>query len=305
MKLAIFGAGNMGQGIAQCFALAGHHVQLHDQSVAQAESAVERIHASVKRRVEAGKQPARDLRLQAGGDVAEAELVIEAVFEDLAVKQALFSDLAKRTKAVLATNTSSFQVADLAVHDRVVGLHFFFPAHVNRLVELVPGTANEAAVSLARNAVESVGKTVIVTKDSPGFAINRFLVPVLNEAARLVDAGHALGDVEASGKAAFGMPLGPFSLMNASGTRVCAHAHETLHQRAGCAPVAESLARLAPDNTPWDVAVGEISDALVSHLQDCLRVQLAWIEKENVASVDDLDLGARVGLGWSVAPSTV
>lgn len=305
MKVSIFGAGNMGRGIAQCFALAGHKVQLHDQSTVQAASAIEQIRASIQRRVDAGKQQPTPLHLEAGGGISETDLVIEAVFEDLEVKKALFVDLAAKTDAVLATNTSSFQVADLAVHDRVVGLHFFFPAHVNRLVELVPGTARNEAVELARTAVESVGKTVIVTKDSPGFAMNRFLVPILNESARLVDAGHPLGVVDASGKTAFGMPMGPFALMNASGTRVCAHAQATLHERAGCKGVAACLAARAQENTHWELANGEVSTELVHHLQASLREQLSWIEKEGVASATDIDLGARVGLGWSRAPSTI
>lgn len=303
MRVAIFGAGNMGAGIAQCFAVAGHDVSLHDQTDEAAQAAVARIHASVQRRVDAGKMAPVQLQLTAGGEL-DAELIIEAVFEDLSVKRALFEQLADHP-AVLATNTSSFQVADLAVHDRVVGLHFFFPAHVNRLVELVPGTATEAAVQLARDAMESIGKTVIVTKDSPGFAINRFLVPCLNEAARMLDEGLDMGTIEASGKAAFGMPLGPFALMNASGTRVCADAQDTLHQRADCEPVASSLAQLAPDNTPWDVQESAPDEALVLRFHECVRTQLAWLQERDVASMVDMDLGARVGLGWTVAPSTV
>lgn len=304
MKIAIFGAGNMGAGIAQCFAVAGHEVSLHDQTEDAAGAAVGRVQTSVQRRIESGKMAPTTLDLCAGGRYDDADLIIEAVFEDLDVKKALFAKLAS-TNSVLATNTSSFQVADLAVNDRVIGLHFFFPAHVNRLVELVPGNATPGAVAIARHAMESIGKTVIVTADSPGFGINRFLVPILNEAALMLDEGIDMGTIEASGKAAFGMPLGPFTLMNASGTRVCAHAQENLHAQADASSLAASLGKLAPDNTPWEIAQGEPDVNLVARFHETLRHQLLWIAEKNVAKVEDLDLGAKIGLGWTVAPSSV
>lgn len=306
MRIAVFGAGNMGAGIAQCFAIAGHKVTLHDQRNETVTAAIARVKSSVQRRVDAGKMAPSTLDLTAGteADATQADLIIEAIFEDLVAKQSLFAKLAS-TKAVLATNTSSFQVADLAVNDRVLGLHFFFPAHINRLVELVPGNANPAAVAVAREAMASIGKTVIQTADSPGFGINRFLVPILNDAALMLAEGYDMGNIEASGKAAFGMPMGPFALMNASGTRVCAHAQATLHARADAAPVAAALAKLAPNNEAWALVESLPDPVLVTRFQETLRQQLRWLAERKVAKVDDLDLGAKIGLGWAVAPSSI
>lgn len=303
MNIHIFGAGRMGAGIAQACAVGGHDVHLHDQSPALVDDAIKRVEASIERAVSNGKMEPMDLSLTRGGDLQGAELVIEAIYENLTAKKALFSWLASQTDAVLATNTSSFQVEDFQVHDRVLGLHFFFPAHINSLVELVPAGASRDAISLARKAMISIGKTVIETTDAPGFAINRFLVPVLNEAALMLDEGLDMGAIEASGKAAFGMPLGPFALMNASGNRVCLHAQKTLSTRLPSIGLpAKSLQEKGAENGVWDPPSGTPDPALEARFVSLFQELVNELLEEGVASKEDVEKGAQVGLGWTKFP---
>ncbi|HUR63797.1 MAG TPA: 3-hydroxyacyl-CoA dehydrogenase family protein [Candidatus Thermoplasmatota archaeon] len=217
-NVTVVGAGNMGSGIAQSFAGAGFQVTLNDVTAEAVQRGIERIKAPLAKRVADGKMAQAELdallsRLQPQPDlkaaVAAADLVVEAVFEDLGVKQELFRRLGELAPAgaVLATNTSSFTVADLAKvtkgPGRVVGLHFFFPAAINKLVEVVKGPATDAAAfSVAFAAAKRSGKVPIETADTPGFAVNRFFVPWVNEACRILEEGAAT----ASSLAASGVP---------------------------------------------------------------------------------------------------
>ncbi|MEA3165865.1 MAG: 3-hydroxybutyryl-CoA dehydrogenase, partial [Thermoplasmata archaeon] len=206
-NVTVVGAGNMGSGIAQAFASAGFQVTLNDVDAAAVQRGLDRIKAPLHKRVEAGKMAQADLdallgNLRAEPDLAKAvgkaDLVVEAVFEDLKVKQDLFGRLDKLAPphTVLATNTSSFKVRELAAvtkrPQQVVGLHFFFPAAINKLVEVVKGPqSQQAAFDAAFAASKKAGKTPIETADAPGFAVNRFFVPWVNEACRILEEGKA------------------------------------------------------------------------------------------------------------------
>src|SRR5215831_11137660 len=218
--LAVVGAGNMGSGIAQKMASEGFDVilvDLDEEKVQRGLRGIEKTLADgVERKLFTPDQVARILARIRGTtaftDLKDADLVVEAVFEDVDVKRDVFARLEKacRRDAVLATNTSSFAVGDLAAGaeapDRVIGLHYFYHPAKNRLVEVV-GAAQSSAAALARawTLQEQLGKTPIRSKDSCGFIVNRFFGPWLAEAVRILDEGIAdVPTIEAAAKQAFG-----------------------------------------------------------------------------------------------------
>ncbi len=232
--IGIVGLGTMGLGIAQVFAQAGFMVVATDAMPAAQAGALLRLADSLSKRIAAGKltlhaaDAARE-RLRIVPDfaaLASAGLVIEAVAEDLAAKQSLFSavEAAVASDTVLATNTSSLSVAAIAAPllrpDRLLGLHFFNPAPAMKLVELVahPG-ASPGALSVARQLTEAAGKTVIACADRPGFIVNRCARPYYGEALALLEEGRGAADVDAA-MLATGYRLGPFALIDLIGADI-------------------------------------------------------------------------------------
>jgi 3-hydroxybutyryl-CoA dehydrogenase len=229
--VAVVGAGTMGGGIAQVAAIAGHEVIVHDAVEGAAERAVAAIRDRVARLVAKGRLGPTELRLAVAtelGDLAPARCVIEAVAEDLAVKQALFAALEKvvTPDCVLATNTSSLSptaiAAGLSHPERLVGLHFFNPAPVMQLVEVVSGLATNPRVAAAvTRLAEDWGKQVIQAAATPGFVVNRVARPFYAEALRLAEeqaAGPAT--IDAVLTQAGGFRMGPFALMDLVGQDV-------------------------------------------------------------------------------------
>lgn len=322
-NVTVVGAGNMGSGIAQAFASAGFKVTLNDVDAAAVQRGLGRIRGPLQKRVEAGKMPQAELdallaNLTLEPDlakaVAKADLVVEAVFEDLKVKQDLFRrlDAAAPPAAILATNTSSFKVRDLAAVTRrpqqVVGLHFFFPAAINKLVEVVKGPHSSAAAFDATYAASKrAGKTPIETSDSPGFAVNRFFVPWVNEACRLLEEGVAgIPAIEAAAKQAFGITMGPFELMNVTGVPISLHAQTTLHQELGefykpSKALADQVARKAD----WDLAGTPDParlEAVAARLRGVVFGIACHLVEEGVCTIRDTDRGATIGLRWAKGP---
>jgi len=320
--VAIVGAGNMGAGIAQKIAMEGFTVLLADTDLERATAGKEHIAKSleqgVARRVLSEQQAAATLeRITPVGELAglaDADLVIEAVFENLLVKKDLLRklDAVCKPECVLATNTSSFYVGELAsVTERpgkVVGLHYFFHPAKNRLLEVIPGHLTDPAVveDMDRFA-EAHGKTSIRTKDAPGFAVNRFFVPWLNEAVRLMEEGTAdIASIEAAAKKAFRIPMGPFELMNVTGVPVAMHAANTLGTELG--PFYEPTDALVSQGTAnelWDLT-GEVDESVYGAVSDRLlgvvfQVAGALLDEE-VCSLEDVDRGARIGLRWARGP---
>jgi 3-hydroxybutyryl-CoA dehydrogenase len=230
--VAVVGAGTMGAGIAQVAAVAGHPVVVYDA----VEGAAARAVAAVRDRVAGLVQKGRlegpvDLRLEVAGELGElarAACVIEAVAEDLAVKQALFADLEKvvAPDCVLATNTSSLSptaiAAGLSHPGRLVGLHFFNPAPVMRLVEVVSGLATDPAVAAAvTRLAQDWGKQVVQASATPGFIVNRVARPFYAEALRLAEERVASpATIDAVLTRAGGFRMGPFALMDLVGQDV-------------------------------------------------------------------------------------
>jgi 3-hydroxyacyl-CoA dehydrogenase / enoyl-CoA hydratase / 3-hydroxybutyryl-CoA epimerase len=236
-RVAIVGAGTMGAGIAQLAAIRGCTVtvrEINDNALtASMQRIAELFHKAVANRVlarEAALQKLEAIRGTTAWDgFAEAELIVEAVVEDLQIKQALFRDLEEHTSAgaILASNTSSFLVTDIArglkYPERVGGLHFFNPVHKMPLVEVIEAqrTTEPTLAGLSAWAV-ALGKTPIAVKDSPGFLVNRVLMPYLAEAVLLAAEGMAIDLIDQSMRR-FGMPMGPFELLDQVGLDVATH----------------------------------------------------------------------------------
>ncbi len=229
--VAVVGAGTMGGGIAQVAAVAGHPVTVYDAVEGAAERAVDAIRDRVARLVAKGRLGPAELRLAVAtglSDLAPARCVIEAVAEDLAVKQALFADLEKvvTPDCVLATNTSSLSptaiAAGLSHPERLVGLHFFNPAPVMRLVEVVSGLATAPGVAAAVSRLaEDWGKQVVQAAATPGFIVNRVARPFYAEALRLAEEQAATpATIDAVLTQAGGFRMGPFALMDLVGQDV-------------------------------------------------------------------------------------
>jgi 3-hydroxybutyryl-CoA dehydrogenase len=238
-RVFVAGAGLMGHGIAQVHAAIGKSVVLYEPDLARAEAGRERIAANLDRAIGKGRltNDERDAsmeRLTATNDideVADADLVIEAVFEDLAVKSDLWRDLDRRAaaSAIFATNTSSISIGRLAGavgverRTRFVGMHFFSPVPVMPLVELIRSPdSSDAAVEAIRDLAAELGKQVIVSVDRPGFIVNRILMPFLAESMRALEQGVGTAeDIDTGARVGLNHPMGPLELADFIGLDVC------------------------------------------------------------------------------------
>jgi 3-hydroxybutyryl-CoA dehydrogenase len=223
----------MGSGIAEVAARAGFEVLVRSRSQASADACITKVERSLSRQVDKGKLSAQDRdatlsQVRAVTDLEELELcdlVIESVIEDLEVKKQLFADLDRRLpqEAVLATNTSTFPVVELAMAtshpERVCGLHFFNPAPVMPLVEVVPAlTTSPETTSAAEAFAVECGKSPVTVKDEAGFVVNALLFPFLNSAVRMLEGGVAsMEDIDAAMRGGCGFPMGPFQLLDLVG----------------------------------------------------------------------------------------
>ena len=253
-RVAVIGAGTMGAGIAQVALEGGWRVVLHDPIPGATDRAIERIRQGLTRRAEKAGQadPARSathallglaVAPSAARAVDGAHLAIEAIVEDLELKRQLFSDLdaAATPDAILATNTSALSISSIAESaarpERVVGLHFFNPAPVLPLVEVVAGRATAPwAVERAAGIVEGWGKTAIHVADVPGFIVNRVNRPFTLEPLRLLRAGAATIETIDEAIVAAGFPMGPFALMDMIGIDVNLAAARGLFEASGRPP---------------------------------------------------------------------
>ncbi len=232
-KVGVIGAGIMGSGIIEVLARSGQDVvfvEVSDDKVGSGRGAVEK---STRRAVDKGKLSAEDRdgileRITGGTDieaVADVDLVIEAATEDLDIKTELFAklDTLTREDIVLATNTSSLPIAELAAEtsrpDKVVGMHFFNPPPVLKLLEVVRGLqTSDETIEFARAYGERIGKTTVLTKDRAGFIVNFLLVPYLNSAVQMLDDGFASKeDIDTAVQLGLAHPMGPLTLLDLIG----------------------------------------------------------------------------------------
>ena len=254
-QVGVVGTGTMATGIAEVFAKAGYEVMLHGRDETKILAAVTRIDSSLNRAVSKGKLSDSDrvnalARIRSTYDFqsfADCDLVIESVVEDLAIKRAIFASLDEVCKpgAVLATTTSSLSVIDCAAATTrpsdVIGLHFFNPAQVMKLVEVVHTVSTAPhVVNSMRTLCQQIGKYPVHCGDRAGFIVNALLFPYLNDAIRMLEAHYASADdIDTAMKVGCGLPMGPFELLDVVGLDVSLAIQQTLYlefREAGYAP---------------------------------------------------------------------
>lgn len=232
-RIGIVGSGIMGSGISEVCAKAGYEVVLRSRTQEKADATLAAIEKSLAKQLERGKIEEADrdkalARIKAVSNVKElsdCDIVIESVIEDLDTKRELFAHLDDvcRDDAIIATNTSTLPVIEMASvvrnPDRVLGIHFFNPAPVMGLVEVVAAlTTSDESVETARLFAESCGKQPVIVKDQAGFIVNALLFPYLNNAIRLYENGVAsMEDIDTAMKAGCGFPMGPLALLDLVG----------------------------------------------------------------------------------------
>lgn len=322
--VAVLGAGNMGSGIAQACAQAGFRVRVRDLDEPSLERGRERVAKMLAGAIERRKMtPGRrdevlgriTFTTELASTLTDAALVVEAVFEELTVKRALFAEVAPHVSpgAIVATNTSSLRVAELGEGfphpERFAGLHFFYPASINKLVEVIGGPATSGATvqELVRFCY-LLRKVPIETADTAGFCVNRYFVPYLNEAARLAGEGVAnLATIEEVGRELFGATLGPFELMNVTGVPIAFHAESSLYRAFGPAYApAKRLDEQFRSGKPWpwkEASPEPDRKAAVRARLLGLTVGIATrLVEEGVATPEATDRGATVGLRRTWGP---
>ncbi len=247
-QVGVVGAGSMGAGIAETVARAGCSVIMIDSLPGAVEGAVHRIERSLRRAVERGKlsfgESEATLGRISGGeqsDLTACELIIECTAENMSTKQTVFTmlDDAVSADTILVSNTSSLSITEIASAtrspERVLGMHFFNPAPVMKLVEVIPGLRTaESVTATVRDFAEQIEKTPVVADESPGFLVNRMLVPMINEAVGIVSDGAATKeDIDAAMKLGANHPIGPLALADLIGTDVCLAIMDVLYREFG------------------------------------------------------------------------
>ena len=325
-RVAVVGAGNMGSGIAQKSAQEEFDVQMVDreaQWVERGQSIITNfLSEAVERRIFSPQQ-VEDIQGRITGVIgveetaANTDLVIEAVFEDFDVKTAVFSTLDEvcGPDTILASNTSSLSVNALAQAtgrpDRFVGLHFFYHPAKNRLVEVIPAqSSSQETIDKVVQYCKMLGKVVIVCADRPGFVVNRFFVPWLNEACLLLEEGAATAaQIDAIACKAFRIGLGPFGLMNLTGPPIALHSTDYLAEQLKTPRYtgAQNLRDLIEAIAHWDVSGDDEHSedqytAVSERLLGVVFGVAAQIVDEDICSMEDVDRGAKVGLRWARGP---
>ena len=246
-KVQVVGAGQMGSGIAQVAAQAGLAVHLADVEQEMVEQGLESIKKHLSRSVEKERISQEEMdealaRIESGTEYAsDADLAIEAVPETIEIKAEVFQALDEQLKddAILATNTSSISITELASHTerpkKFIGMHFFNPVPLMDLIEIIRGLGtSDETYETARELAERLGKEPVEVGDFPGFAVNRLLVPMINEAAYCVMEGVAgPEEMDTAMKQGAGFPMGPLELADMVGLDTCLHIMDVLHEGLG------------------------------------------------------------------------
>ena len=249
MRVAVIGAGTMGNGIAQVFAQQGHAVRLIDVSAEALNKGLETIRGSLarlvkKETIKADEADKAVARIKVGSvleDAADAELVVEAASENPSLKFALFDQLDQVTAAstILASNTSSISITEIASHtrraDKIIGMHFMNPVPVMQLVEVIRGQlTSDVTTTQVMDLAKALGKTPVEVNDYPGFVSNRVLMPMINEAVFCVMEGVASPEaIDTVMKLGMAHPMGPLALADLIGLDTCLAILEVLHKGLG------------------------------------------------------------------------
>lgn len=352
-KAAVIGAGTMGGGIGYVISAAGIEVVLKDVDPAQLDLARAHIAGIYRRSVERGRLSADEARDKealvrytlAYEDLGEVELVVEAVPERLEIKRRVLDELNRRCpqRTIFASNTSALSITELGEAsgraDRLVGLHFFNPAHVMKLVEVVPGAKTKrAVVQTLTDLARRLGKTPVVVRECPGFLVNRLLMPYLNEAviclqedAAEAPAVKAASAIDAAlGPEGFGWPMGPLALVDMLGLDVCHHIIAYLDAQwgerfseAALLRALYSAGRLGKksgqgvyaydgsETNPLDTLIQGLREAgqmaqvesavsVVERTMALLFNEAFLCVQEEIAGVEDIDLACKMGIGMQV-----
>jgi enoyl-CoA hydratase/3-hydroxyacyl-CoA dehydrogenase len=322
-KLVVIGAGTMGAGIAQRASQSGFEVFMVDVKDEFIRKGFAGIEKTLKKGVVLGKvteEQAKKIMENIQGTtnleeaVKDATLVIEAIFEDFKVKKELFSRLSGLCppSTIFASNTSSLSITELGKaakrDDRFAGLHFFYPAAINRLVEVIAGeNTSKETIDKLMEISRALGKTPIIVKDAPGFAVNRFFVPWLNEACRMLEEDFAnIPTIDKGAKDAFSIGMGPFELMNVTGIPIAYHSQESLHKGLGeFYKPSDRLKAQFESKENWDLD-GDVDNAMVEKVRErffgAVFGVACQLVDEGVATKEDVDRGASVGLRWTNGP---
>lgn len=317
----VAGAGTMGRGIAQSAILGGVDVRLFDSNPQALQAAVAAIGQSLERSVAKGKITLKDAtsaleRLHSRDSLdglTECDIVIEAIIESFEAKSGLFQSLERLSPSIkLATNTSSMRVDDLAARmddpTRLMGLHYFFPAAVNPLIEVIRGKkTSDAAMLTAQDFVRLSRKVPLICNDSYGFAVNRFFVPYMNEAVRLVNEGIAPDSIDSAARQHFQTNAGPLHVMDLTKAEISLHASRTLERLGLMYGPPQGLETRVAQGLEWRIEPAHAaSDGEISAISKRLTapVFMAVLEAvgEGVAEPVAFDLGAKLGLQWGWHP---
>ncbi len=323
--VGVIGAGTMGAAIAQKFAQEGFTVYLNDREQQYIDKGISGIREILEQGVERRLFTQEKVEGIIGNiksttnqeDLKVCDLIVEAIFEDFDVKSNLFKTLDSIVPAdtILATNTSSFSVTELAEAvshpERFVGLHYFFHAAKNRLVEIIPGakTSEETYKAMQVFSVQS-GKDAITTKDVNGFAVNRFFVPWLNEACKMLDEGiGSIAEIDTVCMKTFGIGMGPFALMNATGVPIALHAQKTLEHFGPSYKISTKLEEEVATGNNWSLdgmdnvnITPELTKAINDRILGVTFFVCSQILAEEVCTAVDLNRGAKIGLRWRKGP---
>ncbi|NHN59302.1 MULTISPECIES: 3-hydroxyacyl-CoA dehydrogenase/enoyl-CoA hydratase family protein [Halorussus] len=335
--VAVLGAGNMGHGIAEVAALAGYEVVLRDIKEEFVQNGYDQIEWSLGKLAE--KDQLTDEEADAALDrvtpvvdfeeaVSDADFVIEAVPEKMDIKKDVYGELEEYApdEAVFATNTSSLSITELSEvterPERFCGMHFFNPPVRMQLVEVISGAhTDDEVLDLTEDLAESMGKTPVrVRKDSPGFIVNRVLVPLMNEAAWMVESGdYTIEEVDSATKFDMGLPMGSFELADQVGIDVGYHVLEYMHEVLGDAyepcPLlaekveAEKLGKKSGEgfydyeNGGADIPTDAGSEDAVRRLQAVMANEVAKLVENDVSDPDAIDEAVMLGAGFPDGPA--
>ena len=246
MKVAIFGAGTMGSGIAQIFAAKGHTALMYASSVASAQRHKDNLDKSLQKRVDKGRMSQEDkdalmanVLVEEKSAAADADLVIECVKEDMETKKVLLNELDAicKPETIFASNTSSLSITEMGqgLKHHLIGMHFFNPVPSMKLVEVIRGanTSDETYNTIRDLSVE-IGKEPVEVNEAPGFVVNKILIPMINEAADLLYTGVATAEgIDTAMKLGANHPMGPLALGDLIGLDVCLAIMETIFNETG------------------------------------------------------------------------
>lgn len=344
-KVGVVGAGAMGGGIAQVVTFSGLPVVVKDVDQGQLDLARQHVEGIYQSRVDKGKMTVAQMQEKLDlieytleyDDFVDVDVVIEAVPEVMKIKQAVLKELNEVCPAdtIFASNTSALSITEMGAATgrphKMIGMHFFNPAHIMKLVEVIPGQeTDQDTIDTVEQFTQELRKIPVIVKECPGFLVNRLLTPYLNEAVLALEQGAATAQEidEAMGRDGFGWPMGPFFLMDMLGIDVCAHVGEYLTghygERLTEVKLFEKLIEAgrfgeksgagfytftATDAQPLEEIIQELQDSgevqtgtrfSVDRLMMPFLNEAALCAQEEIANVNDIDMACIAGVGMQV-----